>query len=101
MTQKGTIMIVVDANSGEELQVGKSFKNVHGTLKVISISENPPRIELRVVTPNTKMLQQKGSGYIEVENPHAYKIGQTVKTPLQVRRNHPSFPGQVVGFVPS
>lgn len=75
-------MRVIDANSGTELYVGKTFRNVNGVHEVVEIKPGIFNAKIRLITatPNG---------------------GLDRWVPLQVRWLHPSFLFQHVAFVPS
>jgi len=85
-------MKIVDANTGQELQVGKPFRNVNGWQALIA----------------TDIGLMKGRALIKHldPSPDAFfgpplQPGAEIWTPLVIRYMHPSFFLQKVAFLPS
>lgn len=81
-------MKIVDARSGEVMKIGTKVSYPGGEF-----------IRLLRVDGERALLER---AYSDVGKPGSPLVEDTAWAPLIVRRgDHPSFPGQVVGFIPS
>ncbi len=72
-------MKVIDANTGQELRVGQTFKNVNGVRTVLKIT----------------------TGLKPVLTIKRHELGDVIEQPLIVRYMHPSYLFQRVAFLNS
>lgn len=73
-------MIIIDANSGMPLIQGRTFTNIHGRVKILS-----------VVMPKDSV--SKPLVEVSINDASPYLI-----THLTCNKNHPMFPNEIVWF---
>ena len=92
-------MRIIDAHTGRDVQVGDTLPIPGGGwYKVVELSPNPLARSLNAVG-YTLFGHGLVAPKIRVASDDPSLDGQWI--PLMVRRDHPSFPGEVVGFIPS
>jgi len=72
-------VVVIDANTGEQVRWGQSFNNIDGTFTLLEVQEG--------IFSATATLRNSA--------------GTVITVPLTVRYMHPGFLFRKVGFIPS
>jgi hypothetical protein len=76
-------MKIIDANTGQEPEIGVPFNNINGTMVLLGVEEG--------------LFSARGLFGHPCDNPNC----PDVWVPLQVRYTHPGFFLQKVAFIPS